>query len=473
MTRGFTLWFALVAMFLAYLVMLGWVETNGFVSADVTELWAKVLVLSDGPSAFRATDAIYPPLPFMMALAVQSGAGGLSTVPVPLLISAALAALMMVMWFNNLRENGQFTLWGALATTALLGLNPFFLRAVTDGPATVLAVIGTWVFARGIVNLRLTGNAPDMMKVAVGLLVAALSNSYGLLLCLGAMPFMIVAARPSLLVSSPVGYLMAMYFPVLVGCISVLFVSAVFDSRLLPLLSEGGAEVTSNETLTMALAVVPVVLVMIFRTVMAPRYFMPLIAAFGTVLSAFVLNVFLYVESDPVIAMAPMVAVAAVAARFWPPLHLREPICVVLLALWCILALGIMGRAPGAETRAWTRALAGFSVETVDLTQDVAAFLSDKSGIMIDVEQNPDLVTDLRHIDRLILAGEPGYERVMQGALPEADYLVVGLRTQGGQEADQLLLRFPDLRNSGVPGYREAYQNAEWRIFERADLGTD
>ena len=92
---------------------------------------------------------------------------------------------------------------------------------------------------------------------------------------------------------------------------------------------------------------------------------------------------------------------------------------------------------------------------------------------MIDVERNPDLVTELGHIDRLILAGEPGYERVMQGSLPKADYLVIGLGTRGGQEADQILLRFPDLRNSGVPGYRETYQNAEWRVFERADLGTD
>ena len=81
----------------------------------------------------------------------------------------------------------------------------------------MFCILGTWLFARGIVNLRLTGNAPDMMKVAVGLLVVALSDSYGLMLCLGAMPFMIVAARPSMIAASSTGYLVAMFYPVLAG----------------------------------------------------------------------------------------------------------------------------------------------------------------------------------------------------------------------------------------------------------------
>lgn len=128
----------------------------------------------------------------MLALFVQPFTGAMA-VPGPFLIAAALGAGLLLVWYVNLRDTAGFSRAASLACVALLALNPFFLRAVAEGGEALLTLLGTWVFARGIVNLRLTGNAPDMMKVAVGMLVVSLSSSYGLMICLGSLPFMIVA----------------------------------------------------------------------------------------------------------------------------------------------------------------------------------------------------------------------------------------------------------------------------------------
>lgn len=460
---------AFVSLFLLLLMTLAWTEMHGFVSARTTELWAKAIVQVDGPAVFKSTEAFYPPLPFILTLSAQWLVADVTPVPIPFLLSAALGAALLLLWFDNLRDNGSFTALGSCIAVALLALNPFFLRSLADGPESVLTLIGTWVFARGLVNLRLTGNAPDMMKVAVGLLIVSLSNSYGLLICLGAMPFMIVAARPSMLVASPFGYLVSMFFPVLVAVVSILFVSEIFDSNLIPLLSEGEDGSAEGFPLATMLGLASVVLVVVARTVTAPRYFMPLLATFGTVLGAYLLNAVYHVESDPAVAIAPMLAVVAVAVRFWPPLKLREPIVAMLLALGAVLSVISLRVGPVEETRAWMTAFGGNPVKKSILTQDVAVFLNGKSEIMVDVEKNAELVTALGRVDNLIVAGQPMYEMAMQGAAPRSNYIVV--RTGSGQTgaSDRIMRRFPQLSYNGLPLYEEVFQNPEWKVFQRVE----
>ena len=459
---------AFILLFLTLLVPLAWAQANGFVSERVIILWSKAIMQVDGPAGYTSTDAFFPPLPFVLSIALQWVSGG-TAVPIPFLLSASIGAMMLMMWYSNLRVNGGISTLSSCLAVALLALNPFFLRVLAEGPESVLTLMGTWLFARGIVNLRLTGNAPDMMKVAVGLLVVALSNAYGLLLCLGALPFMIVAARPSMLVASSVGYLIAMFYPVVAAVLSLLFISKIFDSALIPLLTEAPVEIPLQSHLVILAGLVPMALVAVMRNMLIPHYMMPLLAAFGTVCGAYWLNSMLHVESDPTLAIAPMLAVLAVSIRFWPQLALREPIILALLALGLVLSLSSLRANPIAETRNWFYALAGSKVEGHELTQDVVSFLDGKDGIMVDVERNPEIVSQIGEIQNLIVAGHTVYDWALEGGILRAEYVLVQNTSDQTIETDRILRRYPALSDNRMPSYSQVFSNVRWRVFKRVE----
>lgn len=464
MTPTVRLILAFTALFLMLLMTLAWAEANGFVSARVTTLWAKAIVLHGGPEGFRATDGFYPPFPYLLTLMLQGLTGGL-TVPIPFVLAAGLGAGLSLMWFFNLRKKGGLSPGAAIAVTLLLVVNPFFLRAVADGPETVLLLIGTWVYARGIVNLRLSGNAPDMMKVAVGLLLLTLSHSYGLLICAGAMPAVILAARPSMLVASPLGYLVSMFFPVVAAVGSLMFISAIFDSALVPPLWDANTPASVVPLLLTPLGLVPVALVAVFRTVQSPPHFMPLLAAVLTFVGAYVLNMVFVVEADPGIALAPLLSVMAVAFRFWPAGPLRTPNMIALPALAVATALTTVQGIASGETAQWYGAVLRQDSQPPSSTAGVAAFLGDKTGIMVDVERNADIVTALGGVDRLVVSGQAVYDLALQGGRLSADYLLTPKQTTVA--GDRILRSFPRLKTDTLPRYAQIYEDDYWRVFEK------
>ncbi|KMK64954.1 hypothetical protein [Puniceibacterium sp. IMCC21224] len=461
--RMIAAWTALATVLL---VTLAWAEANGFVSQSVTNLWAKAIVLIDGPPGFRATDAFYPPVPYVLALIIQGATGGTS-VPIPSLLSAGLGAFLVLIWFFNLRDKGNLGTLAAILVTALLTLNPFFLRAVSDGPETVLLLIGSWIYARGLVNLRLSGNAPDMMKVAVGLLIVSLSHSYGLLICAGAMPCIIVAARPSMLVASSWGYLFSMFFPVLTAVASLLFISAIFNSSLIPLIVGRDMDAVGGNHGVVLAGITPVAFVAVFRTVKSPRHFMPLLAAMGTVFGAYVLNSFYHIESDPFIAIAPMLSVIAVAMRFWPPVTMRTANMIALPALSLLLCLISFRENKGNETARWYTAMTRQNSGAVSPTREIAGFLVAKDNIMVDVERNPEIVTALGTVANLLLAGSPAYDTALQGGRITADYIV----TQNGDDdsvtSDRVLRGFPLLKSDKLNNYGQVFEDDNWRVYQK------
>ena len=461
--RYAAVWTALTTLLLS---ALAWTEANGFVSERVTNLWAKAIVLIEGPSGYRATDAFYPPFPYVLTLITQGLTGGTS-IPIPLLLSAGFGAVLLIIWYRNLRDKGGF---GALASgiaVFLLAANPVFVRVLAEGPEAILLLIGTWIYTRGLVNLRLSGNAPDMMKVAVGLLIISLSHSYGLLMCAGAMPCIIVAARPSMLAASPWGYLISMFFPVAMAAASLLFISAIFNSSLIPLLSSAAPPTSPDTHLIVLAGIVPIVVIAVFRTIKSPHHFMPLLAAEGTILGAYILNMNYRIEADPIIAIAPMLSVIPVAMRFWPPVPLRTANMVALLCVSLMSCLILIGSIKNEGTEAWYRAVTMRGNNVPSPTQAVGAFLADKSDIMVDVERNPQIVTALGAVDNLILAGTPAYEIALRGGRITASYIVTQNEDGDTNTRDRVLLGFPRLNADMQPNYKIVFEDASWRVFQR------
>ena len=467
MRTGVTV-FGFGSLFLLLLISLAWTEAQGFTSADVTQLWARSILQVDGPLHFRSTDAFYPPIPFFLSLSFY-GILGSADVPGPFIISAFAGAALLVLWSFSLRDRGDWAFWTRLCAVALLGLNPVFLRTVAEGPEKVLSLLGIWIFTRGLVNLRLTGNAPDMMKVAVGLILVAMSDSFGLVLAFAALPFMIVAAQPSMIAWSSTGYLVAMVYPIAVAIGSLFFTSMIFDSVLVPNLFEPSPPLGWSAHLWNLSALVPLALIASLPSIATPRVFMPLMAAVGTVCGAYALNLFFQMESDPAMAVAPLLAVTMAAIRFWPAFPARAPLLLGLLGVAFVTSFVALRESRHDQTMGWMAAVAGSHPPGLSPTEEVGRFLEGKSDIMVDIERSPEILLEMGGIESLVVSGERRYDWVLQGGAPEASYILVPNQEPGKQVTDRLLRRFPGMDQGSLPDYREVFSNARWRVFERQD----
>ena len=466
----FTLIWTLAAV--GFLALAAWLHLNGHLPDGLVQLWSKAILHVDGPPNFKSSDSIYPPLPLVVTMLVHAAVGA-GTVPVPLLVSTATAALIAALWYANMHTKGGFSIALAAAAVLLLATHPFFLVAISEGPELAFLCLGVWIFARGILNLRLSGNAPDMMKVAVGLLIIGLSSSYGLLIALGAMPFLALAARPSVFVSSPIGYVIAIVFPVACAVGSLLFVSAIFDT---PLVARGAprleAPTLATVAIVLAVASLPA-LVTAFKVRALPSYTVPLLAAVGSLGVALLFDHHRPFLGEPILAAAPLVAVCAVALRLWPATTSRAPAIIALLLVSWVAAAWVVAQTDRDRIQQWASALQGEEVGTSRDAFSVAAFLQGRDDILVDAERNPDLVAALGSVDGLVVNGAPAYELTLLGGLPRHRYIVVRGDVEAPIVRDRVLRRFPRLRTQPPPGYTVALVQNDWTVLARNETVAD
>ncbi|MWD26393.1 hypothetical protein E0K89_002770 [Aquicoccus sp. SCR17] len=465
MTRatGFLLgWAALATALLAPLL---WVEAHGFLSGAVIADWGRAILQVDGPALFRATDPLYPPLPKVLTLAVQ-GVAGRPGLPTPHIVSLAVGGLTLLVWFGEFRRRGRYSAPVAAALVLLLALNPVFLRALSEGPGAVFLVLGTWLYARSLLDLRQSGTAPDMMKVAIGLLVVSMAHPFGLLIAMGSLPVIVLAARPSMIAASSLGFMVSMFFPAAAAVASLLFVSLVLGSTFLAL-EPTPAGLAPLDELSLPLLTGAMAVIVLARLVPAPRRMLPLLAAMAGLLGAILLNFVFRFESDPALLAAPMLGLLAAALPLSPVNRVRGAAMTAFLLL--ALPLNGWGLATfGAELdRRWLEAALGHDLgDPLRRERALAAFLRDREGVLLDAERHPGLIAVLGGTRGLVIAGQTSYELAALGGRPRAGYIAVRAPEGSTGGRDRLLAAQPQLSISAPGGYRLAYQSGPWRVFE-------
>ncbi|MGB5865802.1 MAG: hypothetical protein WBG95_16055 [Sulfitobacter sp.] len=428
---------------------------GGFISERTIDLWAHALLAADAVP-FNVTNSFYPPLPRALTLGL-----GWLPLPAPSVLAALLSALITMTWWSNLRENGGYGWIGATALTVALILNPVFLRAVADGPGMMLLIYGTWIFARGLMGLRLRGSTNDMMKVSFGLVLVVLSHAFGLLLTLAAMPALILAGRPSQVGGHPVSFLVTMLFPVFVAGLSLAIINLTLGLPVVPrIISEPGADVLPS---LLALGVVLVPAIAVVRRVWGvARYWMPLLGGMISLVLSVLLNSVFGPLNDPMLAAAPALGLAAVALRFWPFGRDRAVAAASLSIASAIAAAFILFHNPvGARL---IEAISGqqYITENASAARKIATLLRDSTGIILDAERSPEIVVASGNTRQLIFDGNIDYELTRRRRTATAAAQNIVLRV-GDRLSENL-----DPGNSGdIPGYRLILAAQDWRVFER------
>ena len=467
MTQSLRFTIAWIFFATAFLALAGWLHFNGFLSESTIQIWSKVILQLDGAPGFRSSDALYPPLPFFISLILHNVVGAQS-VPVPTLASILVAGLLAARVYMRMVARADFSPVMATFVLILVLGNPVSLYAITSTPEMAFLFFGLWILTNGLTRLRRTSRAPDMMQVGLGLMTIGLSSSYGLLICLSALPFLIVAAPPRLIIKSASGTVLAVIFPVVCAVGSLLLLSAIFDTPLMATDLEFVRGETLRTTVLLFVISAGLSILSVFAISREQQSVVPLLCMIGTVTCAMLLDLSIGYFNDTLIAASPLILMGCVGVCAWPKRKFRGLVILVAASLSWLCGAYFIAEQDRSDVDKWADAFAGKPSLITD-AQLVSRFVSGRKDVLIDGEQSPELIIALDGLEGLVSNGDPDFEVVAAGGRPNQSYIVLRNQTTLPIIKDRLMRRFSNVKSTPPTGYFITYERGEWIILERID----
>ncbi len=437
-------------------------------------MWGRVLLAGAGLSAVEDIVTAYPPIAFVatMAVSVVAPVLGLAT---PLVISALLALGFAVSVHGALRAGGRSHGLSAVIV-AVLVLNPLFMRAVSEGPQTMLLLWGVWMLALGAMNLRLGERVNDLIMVALALVLLAFASPFGLVLAFAALPFLGLVIPPERMRSSPAAALLVIVFPLIYSVAAFAYVTWIFGGTALGaaltseavVLAQDGGSASVLAACAAFLSVAPLVLVFLAGTRGLPPLFLGATAMLASLACAF--GIATLIGIAPPLWLAGSLGLplaAACAARM--PLRGGAPVNRMLLPLAAGLigGLGVVLLDDSAETARWRIAMTGQTPPAADPElAGLAKAVSGRRAVLFDAAAAPAVAARLSAVDGLWTQATPQFQIAGLSKRTTAGTVVVRSdRAPAGRDGVARL--FPALYGRGAPGYTLLFDGPRWRVYTR------
>ena len=472
-----------LAVFIISLALAAFAVRTGLIPDDGVMLWAAAIMAGEGEMSIGRLVAAYPTIPFIATTLVDVVAP--AGTPIPALLAGSLLGVLAGLWFLSFRAIG-LSLVIAGAITLLLVLHPTLLRAVVAGPADIFLVAFLYLFGVSLYDLRVRSGVPQVMGMSTALLGLTFSHPMGAAVALSAMPFLIFAVQPVLVASSALNVVLALVFPAIFAVGAFVYVSWVFPgsgwsffaapaeslSAWVAGMSATGltgiptveAGLAMAVALALAAPLAPVAIGWVFRRrpLVAPA------AVFAiTVVAAAMMTVGTGFFGDPAaLAVAGPILAAIVVVRV-PIARERLAVVVPLVLLgWFGGALALTVIDPRTAGHAMALLEGRGDRERLDALTLGGATI-DRQGVLVDTFNAPTIVLGRGTARGLLAPSHETFTLSLLFARIDTPFVAVpNPRTVTGAQ-DRLNRAFPLLYRNGLPGYRLAYQNESWRLFER------
>lgn len=474
--------------FVAALLLAATAMRLGLVPDDTVRLWAGASAAGTGDISIGRIVAAYPSVPFLSTTLLARITPDDS--PAPVLVAAAVFALMTAFWFVKFREIG-FPVWAAATALILIAFHPMLLRAVIGGPADIFLAVFLFMTASALFDLRASSTTSEVMIAGLAILALAFSHPMGAAITFTLVPILVFAVRPVLVANSSFNVVIALLFPTVFGIGAFVYVSWVFPgagwsyfaapAESLSTWSAGVARifgdgivgtVALDTGLPIALALVfgaPIVVVALAWVIRRRPLTTPPLVFVAALIAAAAITVATGLFGDPTaLAVAAPVLAAVVLTRV-PVMRERLATIIPLLVIgWIggVLSLALIDPATAARVSAVIEGRGG-DLERVD-TLAAGGIMTGRDGVLVDSHNAPAFVVG-RGGSRGVFdpSSEPFALALLLTRL-DAPFIAVPDPQSVAGVGDRLNKAFPMLFRDGAPGYRIIYQNITWRLFARA-----
>jgi hypothetical protein len=461
---------------------------SGYVSLPTQRVWGEAIAITDRQWPISVLTTAYPPLPVQLTVLTEFLLGR-STIPSPLLVAVVLGALVALLWLRSFRMAGH-GLRPALFFTIVLIVHPFFLWLLSEGPAGLVLILGSFLLARGLFRIRARGSVVDAMTIGVALAVLAAAHPIGLALGFASIPFLALAMPPDLVARSAIGTYLSVLFPWIFAVLALAFLNLIFNGEPWRFLDPTVASAVSIDEATgtlpapldlvdlfrsfaqglvAAIIAMPVILLVLVETSQRLPLLMPTLAIIGISVSAAAFAHAYGATPEPTLALTPLVGFVAAGVAAWPNDTRKQVLLGIFLLLGLaggsILALG--WRAP--ELVRWRDAMLGAPQAATGAAAIIGARLAGVNDVLIDGELAPEIIAGRRSAVGLILPRDDRFHILALSGQLDASHVVVSNPEWFG-DRDRVNRAFPRLYAHGAPGYVQAFEGAGFRVYRRHGL---
>lgn len=456
---------------------------NGYMSSDALARYAKLLVMRDAAglrlefAGFLSTQAsVYLGLLF-------SWVPGLPGVLVPYLLDiAALTVFVSLAWRDMAGKHG--VVWG-LVWIFLLVCHPFLLWIATSGHNLGIGTLAVYGLFRTLRHFRGDPEPRVYLRFAGWLCLLFFVDERAAFIALAMLPWLALVAPRNILQRAPAAFYLICYLPFLFAMLGWMYMNWLFFGDSLMFITRADSAFRGGYTDAPYLPWLldfggqwfkPLLWLAVTGVLAFPSLLLGLwnvrtggagtLAVTGTLLCAGAMATLAWFATQALDFLSLLVVPAALGLR---ELQRWQKIpATVLLMLAIPLGWLVLMRTPLPEVQQWTTAFQSPVALGADEDVRLGGWLAEsRLPTLIDDQAAYRVIAARRDARELILPFDDRFKLALstRGGMPAQIVVAVPGSLEGAQ--DSISQRFPQLWESGLPGYQLVFEGEVWRVWQR------
>ncbi len=477
---------------IALSVLTSWLLSHGFMFEGATHRWAKVLgVLGSEEIRLENLSLLYPHLP-LYSLVPFYYLPGMSFGAAPYFVSVLFACILIGLFLSHMRHI-DISASKRMLLVFLLVAHPAFLWGATNGSQLAMSMLMFYLLYHACQSMISEHDVHSYISLGVILAVFFFVDASAVFLFVALLPMLAVVAPRRLLMASPASIYFILSVPFVFSVFSWAWLNWVFEADFMHFITDPNSNFLGGY---MELFKYP------WLVDFGGNFFEALIAAFGYALVAYpVILYFLLSTWDEgsrfrasfVLFVHPVLAIALATDQYYlsHPMEILVLINAAILAeitfldierkrvFWSVssfLVVSLIGgwwlfiESADPNMAKWVDS---FRTERVLIKDEdgslrLGRWLNEnRRDTLMDESSGYKVLVARGDAEGMLLSYTSRFKLALSHAYPEISQIVVPDPESGIGRKDHISQRYPRLYDEGMSGYKLAYSDNIWRVYQK------
>lgn len=477
------------ALSLAFGLVIVWLLQNNFVNPEAILNWASVKAIFDADTLRLENLGFAHPHGPMLLLAPLHflGVGAAA----PYIVSLLVAAFLLTVWNRHLRMGGYSAAQRTLLIV-LMAVHPALLYGATSGGREAVSLLLFYLLYRSCMRMAYE---KDMRSfIALGLVLAAFFyfDVISIFLFVALLPLLLVFVPENMMREAPLSVYIIIGMPLLIILGAWIYFNWIFlgeplaffntyesgftgakiAAETLPWLKAYGGEFIMPSLLALLYVLLgyPVLLFLMLRNYSDGRHLrITLVLMLHPVLAIGLATLVFYLASPLQITMLIAAGVMAEVSR----MQCTRGRCLVPLVVLLLVGLAsswyLAARDDYSHLQPWTAALEKQQAPAHVGDRALGRWLANhREATLLDLRSGYHVVIERGDARGLLLPFTPEFRLALRSDRPAVAQIAVPDPDSPAGQRDAINARFPQLFESGMPGYQRVYDEDGWRVYRHS-----